>query len=272
MNEIVYQLGLAIFRTLFFYYSYHFARKRPELLSILCVLIITLLPFAVAVAQDWFIPMKAFSMVFFLSVLLIVYRREKIGKKYNVRFFSLFLVLAFSIDILEALVKDVQIGFYFNAMTAFLLIFFLLGFTEVDQWKFIRSKNNSTDLVMDIPFGWQLLYTTWNLCFVYTFEIKYFTCHLAVLLAPLLYVYLHKSYNLWGDARIYTFNVLAFFGLTEIVFHFTYFNQGSFHPDLLIANYWGALNLGITVLYIIRAFHKRGNARKNSVYALICSQ
>jgi len=111
-----------------------------------------------------------------------------------------------ALNIVEASVIDVTTGNYLNLIAAVGLIAFLPYSRK--HWE-ISGKDH--DFVVRLPAYWPYLYTTWNLCFLYSSRITTFGYALPLLLAPVAYALFLRRTELYFQARAYTFGFYLFF-------------------------------------------------------------
>ncbi|WBW96477.1 hypothetical protein [Oceanirhabdus sp. W0125-5] len=150
------------------------------------------------------------------------------------------------LNIMEATVKDYQMGNMLNALCGVILCI-TIPFPS-KYWKI--SKGKASDLVVYTTIGWNLLYTTWNGCFVYAEAGAYFASSLCIIFAAEIYPIMKRRPELYVMSRVYT---LATHILIRACF-------GGLFPSLMdasswhnaeILKYWGIINGMICVPYAI---------------------
>ena len=112
------------------------------------------------------------------------------------------------LNILEASLKDLALGNYFNALSGFILIATIPLFKRKGRkngWVF--SKEKPGDMLAYTDPKWNFLYTTWNIAFVFAENPGYAASSLCILLAAELYPVLKKRPELYVQARAYTLAV-----------------------------------------------------------------
>ena len=161
------------------------------------------------------------------------------------------------LNILEASLKDLSLGNYFNAISGFILIVTIPLFKgkklKRNGWEI--SKDKPGDLIVYTDPMWNFLYTTWNIAFVYAENPGFAASSLCILLAAELYPVLLKRPELYVTARVYT---LA----THILIRATYdiftplMDSTQFGNDKVVY-YWGLANIILHIPYLFWYFYKR---------------
>ena len=161
------------------------------------------------------------------------------------------------LNILEASLKDLALGNYFNAISGFILIVTIPLFkskrSKKRGWAF--SKDKPGDLLAYTDPMWNFLYTTWNIAFVYAENPGFAASSLCILVAAELYPILKGRPELYVTARIYT---LA----THILIRATYdiftplMDSTQFASDTVVY-YWGVINIILHVPYLFYFFYRR---------------
>lgn len=155
-----------------------------------------------------------------------------------------FLYCMLALNILEATLKDFELGNMPNAFVGAILIF-TMPFPK-RYWKF-GGKN--TDLLFYSTAAWNFIYTTWNLCFVYAEGVAFFGGTICILMAAEIYPLLKKRPELYIISRIYTLAIhMLMRSMAGTVFttfmDFTPFYSESFK------NGWGMVNVAFAVPYM----------------------
>jgi hypothetical protein len=153
------------------------------------------LPSLFAPNSDLFMRIKTASVL--LPTCFLVYARFKPRIE---RLIHRLIYLVIVLNIVEASVVDIKTGNYLNLLAAVGLIV-LLPYSH-KHWE-ICGKNH--DYLVKLPSYWPYLYTTWNLCFLYSARISTFGYALPLLLAPLVYAMALRRGDLYFQARAYTF-------------------------------------------------------------------
>ncbi|MCP4135709.1 MAG: hypothetical protein GY754_32375 [bacterium] len=150
--------------------------------------------------SDVFIWIKLHS-VYFGICCLQAYRTTSLGSK---KWLSLVIYLILFFNILEAVIVDItggQTDFYLNAAAGFLLMITIPGIRTISVGK-NDEKSRFNDLEWDLPLGWIIGYTIWNLQFIYLNYPGYVFCNFAVLGIPLLIGIINNKH--WFQARAFT--------------------------------------------------------------------
>ncbi len=149
------------------------------------------------------------------------------------------------LNIMEATIKDFQMGNIFNAMCGFLLCV-TIPF-PAKFWKISSEKYG--DLIVYTTAAWNFIYTTWNACFVYAESPMYFASSVCILLAAELYPILKGRPELYIIARVYTLatHLLIRACFTDL---FPVLMDASSWQNPLVLKYWGIANFVIIVPYV----------------------
>lgn len=156
-----------------------------------------------------------------------------------------FLYSMLGLNILEATIKDIQLGNLANAIIGVVLIL-TMPFPK-KYWKF-GGKNS--DLLFYSTAAWNFIYTTWNFCFVYAEGIAYFGGTICILMAAEVYPLIKKRPELYIISRIYT---LAFHMLMRAIAPFVFTAYMDFTPfyNETFKNGWGFVNLILGIPYLV---------------------
>lgn len=148
------------------------------------------------------------------------------------------------LNILEATVKDFEAGYYANGIAGAILIL-----TMPTPKKFWRFAGKKMDLLFFSTVGWNFLYTTWNLCFVYGEGVQFVASSFCILMAAEIYPIIKKRPELYIISRIYT---LAWHMLmrTMAPFIFTNYMDASEFGNAKVLFIWGIINMAISFPYI----------------------
>ena len=148
------------------------------------------------------------------------------------------------LNITEAVVKDLQLGNYPNALAGAVLC---VTIPYVPKFWNITTTGGS-DLIAYTTVGWNLLYTTWNACFVYAESPVYFGSSLCILLAAELYPVFKKRPELYITARVYTLAAHLLLRAVFDVFPQTMDTSSWFDEGVLQT--WGVINLVVAVPFL----------------------
>lgn len=159
-----------------------------------------------------------------------------------------FLYSMLGLNILEATVKDIQLGNLANAFIGAVLIM-TMPFPR-KYWKFAGKHS---DLLFYSTAAWNFIYTTWNFCFVYAEGIAYFGGTICILMAAEVYPLIKKRPELYIISRIYT---LAFHMLMRAIAPFVFTSYMDFTPfyNETFKNGWGVVNLILGLPYLVWYF------------------
>lgn len=155
-----------------------------------------------------------------------------------------FCYVVLTLNILEAAAAGATGGYWLNAGAGVVLCLTLPR--PSDRW-LIRSDPDRPDLIAKLGWPWVLLYTTWNICFVYSVMPEFFGMNVAVLAAPLFFAAVSRSADLWLQARLYTLGVYL---LVKTFSELEVASTASLSSPR-VASTWGAANLALHVAYLI---------------------
>ncbi|HDP81483.1 MAG TPA: hypothetical protein ENN21_11630 [Spirochaetes bacterium] len=160
-----------------------------------------------------------------------------------------FLYGMLALNILVALLKDLQLGNLANAFVGAVLII-TMPF-PMKYWKFGGKR---ADILFYSTAGWNFLYTTWNLAFVYAEGVAFFGGTFCILIAAELYPVFKKRPELYIISRVYT---LAFHMLMRTMGQSVFTRFMDFTPlySEAFKNGWGIVNLVIAIPYLFWYLH-----------------
>jgi hypothetical protein len=195
---------------------------------------------------------------FFFSIVRLAYQQEE-GSVLRPLRRPWILVLAYvfmQLNFLEAVVADVQVGQYFNALAGVILAVTTVTPFENGAWR-IETATPNRDLLVSLPRAWIVLFTSWNLAFAYAQYPRYTAHVVCVLLAPLLYALppLNRP-DLWLAARVYTLAtslIIRFAGHDFVTPLMS--SEGLWSPRVALG--WGLLNLLAMVGYVAHRVARR---------------
>ncbi|PID93314.1 MAG: hypothetical protein CSA96_00175 [Bacteroidetes bacterium] len=161
------------------------------------------------------------------------------------------------LNILEASLKDLALGNYFNAASGFILI------VTIPLFKSKRNKRNGWeiseqkpgDLIVYTDPLWNFLYTTWNIAFVYAENPGFAASSLCILLAAELYPILKGRPELYVTARVYTLAIHILIRATYDIF--TPIMDSSAFANATIVHYWGIVNCVLSLPYLFLFFYRQ---------------
>lgn len=157
-----------------------------------------------------------------------------------------FVYVILSLNIVEASLKDVVLQNYGNAFCGFLLVL-TIPFPNGRKY-FKLSKVDKSTFIAYTTIVWNILYTTWNLDFVYGETSQYFASSFCILMAAEIYPLIKRRPELYVTARIYTLCAhLLIRACTPALFPAVMDASGWFNPQ--IWKYWGVVNAVLIVPY-----------------------
>ncbi|ATD55986.1 hypothetical protein [Clostridium chauvoei] len=196
-----------IIYTAILYVIVELSRKYLKATTIVGILILFTFPLWIKTfGNDWFRLGKVLIVIIpttcFVNVLRINNKYDGKGiafLKKNWVLWALYVILF--CNILEASIKDFTLGNYFNFIAGILCCITIP--LPPKNWRF-GAKEGFGELICDIPLMWCLLYTTWNMGFVYAENTGFFASSLCILAVPEIYSIIRKRSDLWLHARVYT--------------------------------------------------------------------
>lgn len=196
----------------------------------------------------WFKTMSMLVPIILLGLVRIANAEDKIGKGWSFirkNWALWFFYGILCLNILEATIKDLQAGNYWNGLTGFLLI--VTAPYAPKYWRL--SKDKHSDLIAHTTIAWNFLYTTWNLAFVYGEAKQYFASSIIILAAAELYPILKKRPELYITARVYTLSThLLIRALLPGLFPAVMNSITWMNADVL--KYWGIINAILIIPYV----------------------
>lgn len=244
-------------------------RKHYKFAAIFWILALFTFPLWSSQLDGWFRWVKTFSVLLPTAIILGMGRIAQFEKregwwKYFRKdwvLWSLYGVLG--LNILEASLKDIALGNYFNALSGFILII------TIPLFKSKKSKKNGWAISSDKPGDllvytdpmWNFLYTTWNIAFVYAENPGFAASSLSILLAAELYPIIKKRPELYVTARIYTLATHILIRANCDIFT-PLMDSSAFASDVVVF-YWGLINFALHLPYIVWYFIKRKREAKS---------
>ena len=199
--------------------------------------------------------------------------------------FVMFYVLSI-LNIFDSILIEYFNQYYFNSLCGIFLCVTIpipkkIAY-PINEW-FIETKSGFYQLNVRLRFSWILLYTSWNLCFIYTIFPTHLIKHGFIVFIPLIKCIFDKSKkcNVWLSARIYTQSLFYFGYLVICVYEFTsnYIMKSNIDQILeknvlnkidtsinnkLFINIWAVFNFILSIIYTVWWFRWvcRQNAKK----------
>ncbi|PAT02242.1 hypothetical protein CI105_02550 [Candidatus Izimaplasma bacterium ZiA1] len=245
---------------LFLFMFLEFTREKLNFTKWFFILAFATIPLWFLNLESWFRWAKTISVlvpICFVSFVRIYNSKEtkntfllSLRKKWPL--WILYLVL--NINIIEATLKDFEMGNYFNAIAGIILCITIPLPTK--HWRIGKNdgKNTFGELIADLPLAWCLLYVTWNAAFVYAENTMFFASSICILIAPEIWMFAKKRTDLWLMGRIYTLAIHILIRscydiFTPIMDSTLWFNQ-----DVLYT--WGLINFVLHGIYLVFWFFK----------------
>jgi len=244
-----------------------FMRKHYKFSAIFWLLSLLTFPLWSSELEGWFRWAKTLSVLLPTAIIVGLGRiaqfekREgwwKIFRKDWV-LWSLYGVLG--LNILEASLKDIAIGNYFNAICGFILIVTIPLFKSKRKKKVgweISDKKPGDLLVYTDPM-WNFLYTTWNIAFVYAENPGFAASSVCILLAAELYPLIKRRPELYVTARVYTLAMHILIRATYDIF--TPLMDSTTFANNQVVYYWGIINFVLHVPYLFWYFIKKAKKK-----------
>jgi hypothetical protein len=224
------------------------ARSRYFALGISIIALLSF-PYWIQKFEGWFYFLKILSIwipLLVFGIIKALYPGSAKAKVWAANFARIGFFLL-SLNILEASVKGFQVGNYFNSSTGFLLTL-ILPIISSKNWIADHYKNTPFLIYADTPYFYIFLYSTWNICFVYSVFPQYFFIVALSLCYCFCHIYLIKSPRLWFSFRTFTLGfILMIRANTDLVEN--YLDLSYLHHPI-IAKIWGCINLFLLLGYL----------------------
>lgn len=238
-------------------------RKYYRASAIFWILALFTFPLWFGQLEGWFRWAKTFSVLIPTALIVGLGRIAQFEKKEG--WWSIFrkdwvlwsLYGVLGLNILEASLKDLALGNYFNAIAGFILIVTIPLFkskrNKKNGWEI--SKEKPGDLIVYTDPLWNFLYTTWNIAFVFAENPGFAASSFCILLAAELYPIIKGRPELYVTARVYTLAIHILIRSTYDIF--TPIMDSSQFANPTVVNYWGIINMALAVPYFFWYFYKR---------------
>lgn len=247
-----------------------FMRKNYKIAAIFWLLTLLTFPLWFSQLDGWFRWAKTFSVLIPTAIIVGLGRiaqfekREGWWKAFRKDWVLWSLYGVLGLNILEASLKDLALGNYFNAISGFILIVTIPLFKSKKSkkvgWKISDKKPG--DLIVYTDPMWNFLYTTWNIAFVFGENPGFAASSFCILLAAELYPIIKKRPELYVTARIYTLAVHILIRSTYDIF--TPLMDSSAFANQNVVYYWGLINISLHIPYLFWYFYRQYK-RKHSV-------
>ena len=209
------------------------------------------IPLWFANLDGWFRWVKTFSVL--IPIIVLGYTRianheDKVGKLWDVfrkKWVIYFFYGVLFLNILEASLKDLALGYYANAICGIILCVTI----PLPPKFWAIAKGKTCDIVGFTSIGWNLLYTLWNACFVFGESPSYFASSVCILLAAELYPLIKKRPELYVTARIYTLGAHLILRACFPNLFLNLMDSSSWYSDTLLHN-WAIVNLVFGLVYL----------------------
>ncbi|MBC8192741.1 MAG: hypothetical protein ISR87_13325 [Candidatus Marinimicrobia bacterium] len=224
-------------------------RKHYRFANIFWIASLLTFPLWLMNVEGWFRWVKILSVILptiFVGFARIANYEKKAGLWSGLRkdWIYWFLYSILFLNIFEATVKDVTLGNYWNALCGFILCATIPYAPK--YWTI--SKDHPGDLIAYTTPAWNLLYTSWNACFVYAESPVYFASSLCILLAAELYPVIRKRPELYIMARIYTLAFHLILRASFDIFPKVMDSSSWSNPEVL--HNWGIVNVMLHVPFL----------------------
>lgn len=180
------------------YVTYTLIRRSPwVVLGVFVLAPLVSIPFLINSKADvnWFVIAKTYTIVVYLLWIQATRMMKKLSRN-KIMLTGIYLLLV--INILEAIMRDFQIGSYLNSCAGIFLCITIPLVKDIHIDK--EAKHN--DLIWNMSRLWVLAYTLWNITFVYGNFPHGPGVHLAVLGVPLMVGLINPK--IWLQARVIT--------------------------------------------------------------------
>jgi hypothetical protein len=157
----------------------------------------------------------------------------------------LIIIIFMALNILEAVVLDILIGFYANGLVGIGLIL-LLPFT-IEEYIIYQIQTEESGLyLLHLDWYWIILYTSWNCCFSYGANLSWMT---RLILLPPIIISLIINVDVWLSARVL---LLLFSMMMRVIQIIWFYNPGqsyltpiagSICNNSYYTHWWSIINL-----------------------------
>jgi hypothetical protein len=240
--------------TLILFLIHEFFRKFLKITSFIFFIALFSFPWWKSTYTDWFLIAKTLLMI--VSIIIINFARLGNSlKSYNLSIFKSklpfwFIYLALTSNILLAILPDIEIGNYYNALAG--LILCITVPLPPKGWRIDLVKYKNHDLFVDLPILWCLLYFSWWINFIYGSWPEIFNRALCLMFVTFIPIIIYKSTDLWLSIRAYTL-VLYLLSIAFFNYSIPYIDTPvRFSRNLLI--FWGILNGIAAITYSLYWF------------------
>jgi len=182
----------------------------------------------------------------FVRISNIELKQGKWWKKLQAHWPMKILYCVLFLNIAEATLKDIAMANYFNAISGALLC----ATIPLTRKYWMIGKEKPGDLVVYTTLGWNLMYTTWNACFVFAETPVYFASSLCIILAAEVYPIIKKRPELYVMSRVYTLAAHLIIRSCIPWLFPTIMNASAWQNQALLHN-WGVVNAVLTIAYAI---------------------
>ena len=225
-------------------------RYVPLLFSLLAILSV---PIWMQKFDGWFYIVKILSVWVPITIYAVIKASYPSSDRMK-RWATIFAKASFfllTLNILEASVKDLIQQNTLNGITGILLIV-VLPLISKDNWNAINYKHQPFVIKANTPFFYIFLYSSWNVCFVYTVFPEYFFVVVISLLYCFIHVWFTKSPNLWFTFRTFTLGFILMLRANSYLVE-NHLDFGYLHNEA-VGSIWGLVNLVLILGYAIYSY------------------
>jgi hypothetical protein len=248
-----------------------FMRKNYKAANIIWIASLLTFPLWLNNVEGWFRWAKTLSVL--LPTIIVGLSRVATIENKSGKFWELFqrqwvmwfLYGILFLNIMEATMKDFEMGYNLNALCGVILCLTIPypgKFWNVGK---NMNKGGYGDLVVYTTIGWNLLYTTWNACFVYGETGAYFASSLCIIFAAELYPIIKRRPELYVMTRVYT---LATHILIRACWGGVFpqiMDASTWHNEQILQN-WGVINGLICVPYALWFIWQLHTGKANTTF------
>lgn len=202
--------------------------------------------------EGWFRWAKIFSVILptiilgFSRIAHLTDKKGKIWGAFRKTWILYFFYGVLFLNIMEATLKDFALGNYFNAICGIVLCVTIP--IPLKYWAV--SMKEGCDIVGYTTIAWNILYTTWNACFVFGESPNYFASSVCILLAAEIYPMIKRRPELYCTARIYTLAAHLILRACFPMLFLNLMNSTPWYSDQALS-LWGAINVIAAVPYLL---------------------
>ncbi len=193
-KEVTMSIAIIVFHFVLIFGVTELVRRYKWLVyTIYVILPLISLPVWLSQGQDWFVIAKTYTIIVYMLWIQLT-RDVKKYQTSTVMIYGIYGLLIF--NILEAMLRDFQTGYYLNVVSGLILCITIPTFKKIS----VDTTTKWRDLHWEKTVIWMIFYAIWNVTFVYSTFPYGGAIHIAVNLVPLV-IGLYNP-KIWIQARV----------------------------------------------------------------------